>query len=107
MPTYEYECTKCGDRFERFQAITDKPVKHCPTCRGKVRKLIGTGAGIIFKGTGFYATDYRRASHGGKAQREKGEGGPDSAEERSKRAGTAQVSDSAEKKGKPGKEAGQ
>ena len=59
MPTYEYECQKCGNAFERFQSIKDEPLKRCPKCRGKVRKIIGRGAGIIFKGTGFYQTDYR------------------------------------------------
>ena len=59
MPTYEYECEKCGHRFEVFQAMSDKPRKRCTKCRGKLRKLLGSGSGMIFKGTGFYATDYR------------------------------------------------
>ena len=60
MPTYEYECEACEHGFEKFQSMTDKPVKTCPVCgRRKVRRLIGTGAGIIFKGSGFYETDYR------------------------------------------------
>ena len=59
MPTYEYECQKCGIHFDQFQSITAKPLLKCPTCKGKVKRLIGTGAGIIFKGSGFYATDYR------------------------------------------------
>lgn len=59
MPTYEYECSKCAKRFEKFQSMTDKPVKKCPKCGGRVERLIGTGSGIIFKGSGFYATDYR------------------------------------------------
>lgn len=60
MPTYEYQCPKCGHRFERFQAMSDPPVKTCPKCKGrKVKRMIGTGAGILFKGSGFYATDYR------------------------------------------------
>ena len=59
MPTYEYECSKCGHQFEHFQSIKDKPLQRCPQCKGKVKRLIGTGAGIIFKGSGFYATDYR------------------------------------------------
>ncbi len=58
MPTYEYECLKCGHKFEEFQKMSDEPVKICPECSGKVRRLISTGGGIIFKGPGFYATDY-------------------------------------------------
>lgn len=63
MPTYEYECTRCGHRFEKFQNIKARPLQRCPQCRGKIRRLIGTGAGVIFKGTGFYATDYRSESY--------------------------------------------
>jgi putative FmdB family regulatory protein len=60
MPTYEYECNKCGHKFEVFHSITAEPLKKCPKCKGKIRRLIGTGSGIIFKGAGFYATDYRK-----------------------------------------------
>lgn len=60
MPTYEYECTHCGNNFEIFQKITDKPIQSCPKCKSKVKRLIGSGSGIIFKGSGFYATDYRK-----------------------------------------------
>ena len=60
MPTYEYECKKCGKRFERFQQISAKPLSKCPDCKGKVRRLISGGGGIIFKGSGFYETDYKR-----------------------------------------------
>ncbi len=59
MPTYDYECTRCGHQFEKFQKISAPPAKRCPVCRGKVKRLIGTGAGLIFKGSGFYSTDYR------------------------------------------------
>ncbi|MBN2379611.1 zinc ribbon domain-containing protein [candidate division WOR-3 bacterium] len=61
MPTYEYRCKKCGHRFERFQSISEKPVRKCPKCGGKVQRIIGPGAGIIFKGSGFYVTDYKRS----------------------------------------------
>jgi len=61
MPTYEYECTECGHLFEVFQSITAEPIKKCPKCNGKARRLLGTGIGIIFKGSGFYATDYRKS----------------------------------------------
>ena len=61
MPTYSYVCDACGHQFEQFQAMTDKPVKRCPSCgRKRVRRLIGAGAGLIFKGSGFYVTDYAR-----------------------------------------------
>jgi putative FmdB family regulatory protein len=62
MPTYEYSCQKCGKTFEMFQSMKDAPIKIC-TCgkKGKVRRLVGRGAGIIFKGSGFYETDYRRS----------------------------------------------
>ena len=60
MPTYEYECRDCQHQFELFQSITAKPITRCPKCKkNKVRRLIGRGAGIIFKGSGFYQTDYR------------------------------------------------
>jgi putative FmdB family regulatory protein len=58
MPTYEYRCDACGYTFEKFQGMKDKPVAKCPKCGGKVQRLISGGGGIIFKGSGFYATDY-------------------------------------------------
>jgi len=70
MPTYEYECQRCLHRFERFQGIKDEPVKRCPKCKGKVARLIGTGAGVIFKGSGFYTTDYRSESYRKAAKQE-------------------------------------
>jgi putative FmdB family regulatory protein len=71
MPTYEYECTRCGHRFERFQSMTEEPVRRCPKCRCKVRRLFGTGAGVLFKGGGFYETDYRSESYKKAAEKEK------------------------------------
>ena len=61
MPTYEYECQQCGHRFEEFQSITAAPRQTCTeaNCKGPVKRLIGTGGGLLFKGTGFYTTDYR------------------------------------------------
>ena len=60
MPTYEYICDSCEHRFEEFQSITADPIKACPICsKKKVRRLISSGAGVIFKGSGFYCTDYR------------------------------------------------
>ena len=60
MPTYEYVCDVCGAHFEQFQQMTDEALTKCPECGGKVRRLIGIGSGIIFKGSGFYATDYAK-----------------------------------------------
>lgn len=62
MPTYDYECKKCGHVFEVFQSITDPPVRACPQCKGRVKRLLGTGAAVMFKGSGFYETDYKRKS---------------------------------------------
>lgn len=70
MPTYEYECTNCGHEFERFQSMTEPPVKRCPECRHKVKKLLSGGAGIIFKGSGFYETDYRSSAYKKQAKEE-------------------------------------
>jgi putative FmdB family regulatory protein len=70
MPTYEYECQKCGRHFEVFQSIKDAPKKSCPHCKGRVKRLLGTGAGIIFKGSGFYSTDYRKPGYSDAAKKE-------------------------------------
>jgi putative FmdB family regulatory protein len=61
MPNYDYECDACGHRFEEFQSMNDKHLTDCPKCgKPKLRRLIGAGAGIIFKGSGFYQTDYKK-----------------------------------------------
>ena len=64
MPTYEYECEKCGKHFDLFQRMSDDPITVCPDaqCKGHVKRLIGEGAGIIFKGSGFYCTDYKHSA---------------------------------------------
>ena len=77
MPTYEYSCDHCGHHFERFQSMKDDPVKRCPECRHKVRRLLGTGAGIIFKGSGFYETDYKRSGSRPSENASKSEGKSD------------------------------
>ena len=64
MPTYDYDCTECGHTFEEFQSITAAPLEVCPQCGGKVQRRINGGAGLIFKGSGFYLTDYKRAPAG-------------------------------------------
>lgn len=63
MPTYEYKCLNCDRRFDVFQNMTDEPLTECSVCHGKLKRLIGAGAGVIFKGSGFYATDYRSDSY--------------------------------------------
>jgi putative FmdB family regulatory protein len=74
MPTYEYQCDACGNKFEKFQSIKSGPIRKCPKCgKNKVRRLISTGAGLIFKGSGFYITDYRSESYKEKAKNESGE----------------------------------
>ena len=104
MPTYEYLCEKCGYEFEKFQPISAKPLTICPKdlCaqkrwgKGKVRKLVSAGAGLLFKGSGFYITDYRSenykqaakketgASTGAKAEKDSSGGGKDTGKSNSK-----------------------
>lgn len=62
MPTYEYECLSCKHRFEVLQSITAKPKTQCPQCGKKLKKLISSAGGFIFKGSGFYATDYKKTN---------------------------------------------
>ncbi|MCL5034385.1 MAG: zinc ribbon domain-containing protein [Bacteroidetes bacterium] len=62
MPTYEYKCDKCGYVFEEFQSMNEEPLSVCPKCKGEIHRLIGAGAGLIFKGTGFYLTDYKKSN---------------------------------------------
>lgn len=70
MPTYDYRCEACDHEFEEFQSMTAKPLRKCPECgKPKLKRLIGTGAGVIFKGSGFYETDYRSEGYK-KAQKE-------------------------------------
>ena len=72
MPTYEYECQKCGQHYELYQSIKDAPKRTCPKCRGRVKRLLGTGTGLIFKGSGFYTTDYRKPAYKEAAKKESG-----------------------------------
>jgi putative FmdB family regulatory protein len=88
MPTYEYECAKCKKSFEVFQSMKDAPLSICPkdSCRqrawgkGKVKRLLGTGAGLIFKGSGFYITDYRSEGYKAAASKDSGSNGGTSTE---------------------------
>jgi putative FmdB family regulatory protein len=70
MPTYEYECLECGNQFEAVQSMKDPRLTECPKCKGKVQRKIGRGAGIIFKGSGFYQTDYRSDSYKAAAKKD-------------------------------------
>jgi putative FmdB family regulatory protein len=88
MPTYEYQCDKCKKKFETFQSMKDEPLKVCPKelCRqktwgkGKIKRLLGTGAGLIFKGSGFYITDYRSEGYRSAAKKDSSSGDPKPAE---------------------------
>ncbi|MCZ6654937.1 MAG: zinc ribbon domain-containing protein [Planctomycetota bacterium] len=72
MPTYDYQCEACDHAFEEYQSITAKPIRKCPSCgQRKLVRLIGTGGGVIFKGSGFYQTDYRSAEYKKSAEAEK------------------------------------
>ena len=73
MPTYDYECSACGETTEYFQSITAEPKKTCPECgKDALQRQIGAGAGFIFKGSGFYITDYRSADYKAKAKADAG-----------------------------------
>jgi len=92
MPTYEYECQKCGHRFEEFQSMKDAALTKCPKCKGKLKRLVGAGAGFLFKGSGFYTTDYRSSSYQEKKK---------SSESSPKPAESAPKSDGAKTEAKP------
>lgn len=62
MPTYDYICTECANEFEEFQRMSDPVLEKCPKCNGKVQRKVGGGAGLLFKGSGFYITDYKKGS---------------------------------------------
>ena len=102
MPTYDYECDACGHEFELFQGINDAVKRKCPDCgKQKLRRLFGTGGAVVFKGSGFYETDYRSDSYkkGAKAAEEskKAESNGDA------KSGSKEKADSKSASGKPGK----
>ena len=81
MPTYEYVCDACGHEFDEIQSFKEEPLKKCPACKkNKLRRLFGTGAGIIFKGSGFYETDYRSDSYKNAAKKESDSAKPPAAD---------------------------
>lgn len=111
MPTYEYQCAKCGESFELFQPMAAEPLATCPKdlCakprwgRGRVKRVIGTGAGLIFKGSGFYITDYRSENYRQAAKKDAPPGAPGASDSKpsgdtksggEKKAGAAAKSDS-------------
>ena len=102
MPTYEYECNSCKNRFEELQSITADPISKCPKCSGPVKRLIGAGVGIIFKGSGFYTTDYKKSSANkstsekseSTSSAEKKESGSSNSDTKSKNAGNSSKTDS-------------
>ncbi len=71
MPTYQYRCKECGYEFEEFQSMSDDPIDKCPECSGHAERLISGGAGFLFKGSGFYITDYRSDSYKKAAEKDK------------------------------------
>ncbi len=79
MPTYDYVCSKCDNKFELYQPISEEPKRTCPKCKGKLKRLIGGGGGLIFKGSGFYLTDYRSEGYTKRAKEEASGGGESAA----------------------------
>lgn len=71
MPTYDYRCKECGYEFEMYQTMSAQPIKECPNCKGEVKRLIGAGAGPIFKGSGFYQTDYKNSKSNDSKEKDK------------------------------------
>jgi len=98
MPSYDYVCQQCGHQFELFQKMTDAPCEICPKCGGKVKRKIGPGAGIIFKGSGFYSTDYRSPEYKARQQAETGGSGSSGKDP----AGSAGAGDKKESSGSSG-----
>lgn len=104
MPTYQYQCAACKHDFEELQSMKDEPLTKCPKCKKKkLQRLIGTGAGLLFKGSGFYITDYRSDSYKSAAN---AEGGSTSKGE-SSTGKSESSSSSSEKSGKTGKSSSQ
>ena len=95
MPTYEYLCDACGHQLEKFQSMKDDPIRTCPDCnKKKLRRLIGFGAGILFKGSGFYQTDYRSKGYQDAAKKDKGTSSSPKECGKSSRQSSAQTSSS-------------
>lgn len=109
MPTYEYQCDACNHNFDEFQTITEEPLKKCPQCgKLKLRRVFGPGAAIIFKGSGFYQTDYRSESYqkAAKAEQEKAKGSDDKGGKGSDGSAAADSTGKGSSKGKAAKTGG-
>ena len=101
MPTYEYECEACNHSFEEFQQISARPLKKCPKCgRRKLRRLIGTGAAVIFRGNGFYQTDYRSKEYKDKAKADSASGAKDTSSKDAKSSASSKDTSSDASSGK-------
>lgn len=99
MPTYPYRCKACGHEFEEFQAITEEPIDVCPECGGETHRIISGGAGLIFKGSGFYITDYRKDNYKKDSSRESsGSSGPADSSAKSASASADSTTPSSSKK---------
>ncbi len=102
MPTYEYKCDACGNEFEKFQSMSSEPVKKCPKCgKNKVRRLISAGAGLIFKGSGFYITDYRDKGYSDQAKADSAAGSEKPADAKASESGSADAPQPAAGESKP------
>jgi putative FmdB family regulatory protein len=112
MPTYEYECDACHHNFDEFQSFTDKPLRKCPKCgKPKLRRVFGAGGAVIFKGSGFYQTDYRSESYKAAAKAEQDSTKPAAGDKSSQTDKTAssdgaKAGKSAKSKGKASTESG-
>lgn len=93
MPTYQYKCPQCGFEFEEFQKMTDLSIEVCPKCKGRTHRLVSGGAGFLFKGSGFYITDYRSKSYKEAAKKESGDSGSSKPAETKKESAPASKKD--------------
>ena len=107
MPTHEYVCDACNHQFDEFQSFSDKPLKKCPECKkSKLRRLFGTGAALIFKGSGFYQTDYRSESYKAGAKADAPPAAADSAKSDSSKSDSSSSSAKSESKSSDSKPSG-
>lgn len=106
MPTYEYRCTKCKEKFEEFQSITADPLDQCPSCGGQAIRIISGGAGLLFKGDGFYITDYRSEGYKKDAKKDSSSSGSDTKGDSKSKSDTSSKSESKSKTDSTSKKSG-